>query len=150
MNKQTRNKTNKQTHTQNNSKFRNSRISVSVVLVLLLQHPVLVLVFKWKLCLSLARWFWCLASFSSVFQWQLLSQLLPQWGVACPQIPEISPLANQPSCLSVKCLSSRFGAGAWQCRSPLVFSVWHSMEKLCMGLGVRVSKILLLLVLYFL
>jgi hypothetical protein len=39
-------KQNKQTNTQKNSRFRNNRISVLVVLVLLLQHPVLVLVFK--------------------------------------------------------------------------------------------------------
>jgi hypothetical protein len=51
---QTNKKQSKQT--QKNSRFRNNRISVLVVLVLLLQHPVLVLVFKQKLCLSLARW----------------------------------------------------------------------------------------------
>jgi hypothetical protein len=39
-----------------NSRFRNHRISVSVVMVLLLQHPVLLLVFKQKLCLSLSMW----------------------------------------------------------------------------------------------
>jgi hypothetical protein len=53
--------------------------------VLLLQHLVLVLVFKPKFCHSLARWldsgFFCFF-FSSVFEWQLLDQLLPQWGVA--------------------------------------------------------------------
>jgi hypothetical protein len=43
-------------HIKKNSRFRNNRISVLVVLVLLFQHPVLVLVFKQKLCLSLARW----------------------------------------------------------------------------------------------
>jgi hypothetical protein len=49
-NKKTRNKTN----TQNTSRFRNNRISFLVVLVLLLQHPVLVLVFKKRLCLNVA------------------------------------------------------------------------------------------------
>jgi hypothetical protein len=76
MNKQTRDKTNK--HKNKNSRFRNNRISVLIVLVLLLQHPFLVLVFKQKFCLSLARWLGSLASFSPVCQWQLLSQLLPQ------------------------------------------------------------------------
>jgi hypothetical protein len=45
--------------------FRNSRISVLLVLVLFLHHPALVLVFKQNLCLSLTRWLWRLAS--SVF-----------------------------------------------------------------------------------
>jgi hypothetical protein len=40
------------------------------------------MVFNQRLCLSLSRWLWSLASFSFVFQRQLLSQLLPQWGVA--------------------------------------------------------------------
>jgi hypothetical protein len=76
-----------------------NRISVLVVLVLLLQHPFLVLVFKQKLCLSLARWFERLASFfSPILQQQLLSQLLPHWGVACPQVLQISSVVHQPSC----------------------------------------------------
>jgi hypothetical protein len=70
----------KQTNTHKNSRFRNNRISVLVLL--LLQHPVLVLVFKQGFCLSLTRLLGNLTSFSSVFQWQLVSQLLPQWGVA--------------------------------------------------------------------
>jgi hypothetical protein len=36
--------------------------------------------------------------FCPIFQWQLLSQLLPQWGVACPQVPEISSVVHQQSC----------------------------------------------------
>jgi hypothetical protein len=63
--KQTGNKTNKQTH-KKNSRFRNNSISVLVVLVLLFQHPVLVLLFKQKLCLSLARWLGRLPSFFSL------------------------------------------------------------------------------------
>jgi hypothetical protein len=63
--KQEENKTNK--HTQKNSRFSNNRISVLVVLVLLFQHPLLVLVFKQKLCLSLARWLGILASFVFFF-----------------------------------------------------------------------------------
>jgi hypothetical protein len=59
----------------------NNRIAVLVVLLFLLQHPGLMLVFKQKLYRSLARWLGRLASFFS-FQWQLLSHLLPQWGVA--------------------------------------------------------------------
>jgi hypothetical protein len=50
--------------------------------VLLIQHQVLVLLFKQRLCLSLTRCLGSLASFSFVFQWQLLSPFLPQWGVA--------------------------------------------------------------------
>jgi hypothetical protein len=61
--KQTANKTNKDLdRKKKNSRFRNNRISV-LVLVLLLQHPFLVLVFKQKLCLSLTWWLGRLASF---------------------------------------------------------------------------------------
>jgi hypothetical protein len=49
--------------------------------MLLLQHPVLMLVFKQKLYVSLASWLGRLTSYFPVFQQQLLSQLLPQWGV---------------------------------------------------------------------
>jgi hypothetical protein len=61
MNKQTQTnkKQNKQTNKQanKNSRFRKSRITVLFyVLVLLLQHPILVLVFKQKLCCHLAKW----------------------------------------------------------------------------------------------
>jgi succinate dehydrogenase hydrophobic anchor subunit len=59
MSKQTRNK-----QTNKNSRFRINRISVLVVLVLLLQLPVLLLVFKQKIYLSiikrLACGWWCL------------------------------------------------------------------------------------------
>jgi hypothetical protein len=44
--KQTVNKTNTKTERKRNSRFGNNRISVLVVLVLLLQHPVLVLIIK--------------------------------------------------------------------------------------------------------
>jgi hypothetical protein len=44
--KQTGKKTNIQAKTQKNSRFRNNRISVLVVLVLFLQHPILMVVFK--------------------------------------------------------------------------------------------------------
>jgi hypothetical protein len=72
---QSRNKTNKQkTNTHKDSTFRNNRVSALVVLVLLLQYPELVLIFKQRLCISLARCLGSLTSFSSVFQWQLLSQ----------------------------------------------------------------------------
>jgi hypothetical protein len=57
---------NKQTNKQIHKKITGSgtnRISVLVVLVLHLQHPVLVLVFKQKLCLSLTRLLGRLASF---------------------------------------------------------------------------------------
>jgi hypothetical protein len=53
---QTNKKLNKQTN--KNSMFRNNRISVlGWVLVFLLQHQILVLVFKQKLCCSCASWF---------------------------------------------------------------------------------------------
>jgi hypothetical protein len=42
---------------EKNTRFRNNEVSVFIVLLLLLQHPVLVLVFKQKLCHSLIRWF---------------------------------------------------------------------------------------------
>jgi hypothetical protein len=54
------NKKQRQTNKQKISRFKNNRISVLVsVLVLLLQHTVLVLVFKQKLCCSLTRWLAC-------------------------------------------------------------------------------------------
>jgi hypothetical protein len=59
---QTGNKTNIQTH-KLNSRFKNNRISVLVILVLLFLHPVLVLVCKQKLCLSFTRWLGRLTSF---------------------------------------------------------------------------------------
>jgi uncharacterized membrane protein len=64
-NKQETKQTNQQT--KKSSQFRNNRISVLVyILVLVLQQPVLVLVFKQKLCCSLSRWlgsvfFFCLS-----------------------------------------------------------------------------------------
>jgi hypothetical protein len=86
----------KETNTlKKNSSFRNNRISVLVVLVLLFKHSILMLVFKQKLCLSLTRWLGRLTSFFfPVFQWQLLSQLLPQWVAACPQVSKISSVAH--------------------------------------------------------
>jgi hypothetical protein len=42
-----------------------------------------------------------LTSFSSVFQWQLLSQLLPQWGMACLHVLEISSVGHPLSCFRV-------------------------------------------------
>jgi hypothetical protein len=54
-----------QTNTFKKFRFRNKRISVLVVLVLLLQHPVLVLVFKQMLYLSFARWLGRLTNFLS-------------------------------------------------------------------------------------
>jgi hypothetical protein len=76
------------------------------VLTLLVQkHPVQ------KLCLSLTRWLGTLASFSLVFQWHLLTQLLPQWGVKCPQVLEISSVAHQPSSLELSfCCVDLLGA----------------------------------------
>jgi hypothetical protein len=62
LDKPTGNKTNK--HIKKNSRFRNNRILTLVVLVLLFQHPVLVLGFKQKVCLSLAR---CLAETHQFF-----------------------------------------------------------------------------------
>jgi hypothetical protein len=50
--------------------------------VLLLQHPVLVLVFKQKLCCQVVGETHQFFFFFPVFQQQLFSQLLPQWGVA--------------------------------------------------------------------
>jgi hypothetical protein len=74
--KETANKTNKHLERKKNSRFRNNRISVLVVLVLLLQYPVLVLVFITVL-VSLGGWGdW--SDFFPVFQLQLLSHLLPQ------------------------------------------------------------------------
>jgi hypothetical protein len=56
MNKQTQTNKQETKQTQKNSRFRNTRISVLVVLVLLLQPLVLVLIFKQRLCLSLPKW----------------------------------------------------------------------------------------------
>jgi hypothetical protein len=65
--KETNRKRNKQTNKETQKKIPGSgkiEISVLVVLVLLLQHPVLVLVFKQRLSLSLVGW---LRSLASVF-----------------------------------------------------------------------------------
>jgi hypothetical protein len=89
--------------------------------VLFFQHPVLVLVFKQKLCLSLARLLGSLTSFSSVFQWHLFSQLLCQWRVACPQVPEISSVAYQLSCFGVCFSLCWFIWGLFLCFAPFLW-----------------------------
>jgi hypothetical protein len=82
--------------TNKNSRFRNNRILVLFqVLVLLLQHPILVLVFKQKFCHSLARWLGSVYFFSSVFQRHLLGHLLPLWVwqfkfFCCSQVLELA------------------------------------------------------------
>jgi uncharacterized membrane protein len=88
--KQTNRKQNKQRNTQKHSRFRNNRISVLVVLVLLLQHPVLVLIFKQRLHLSFARWLGSVASFFFL-SFSSSSSLSEVWHfkfVYCPQVPE--------------------------------------------------------------
>jgi hypothetical protein len=85
------------THTHNSS-FRNNRISFLVVLVLLFQHPVLVLVFKQELCLSqvigATRQFFflsfsdsCLVSYSLSEVWLVLRfQRSGLWPTNCPSL----------------------------------------------------------------
>jgi hypothetical protein len=117
MNKQTQtgDKTNKQTNTQKNSKVRNNRISVLVVLVLLLEHPVLGLVFKQKFCLSLSRWLSfsgsCLVSFSLSEVWQVKF-------VCWAQVLEISSVAHQLSCFGVGFLLCWFTGILFLCLIP--------------------------------
>jgi hypothetical protein len=72
MDKHTKKQETKETNTQKNPRFRNNRISDLVVLVLLLQHPVLVLVFKQKLCLSLTRWLPVFSCLSVAATWSVL------------------------------------------------------------------------------
>jgi hypothetical protein len=62
---QTNKQETKQTNTQKKFQVQNNTISVLVVLVLLLQNPVVVLVFKQRLGLSLTRWLGSLTSFFS-------------------------------------------------------------------------------------
>jgi hypothetical protein len=102
-NKQEMKQTNKQ-----NFRFRNNRISVLVyILVLLLQHLVMVLVVKQKLCGSLTRWLGsrflgfflsfrgsCLVSSSLSEVWQFRF-------VCCSQVLEISCVVHQLSCFGV-------------------------------------------------
>jgi hypothetical protein len=117
--KQTGNKTNKETLLKN-SKFWNNSISVLVVLVLLLQPPVLVLVFNIGFLLVSPRGWGDSPVFVPVFQQQMLSQLLPQSGVACPQFLEISSVAHQPFCLGVGFSLCWFIGGLFLCLAPFL------------------------------
>jgi hypothetical protein len=97
--------------------------------VLLLQHSALVLVFKQKLCLSLTEWLGWLSSFFPVFQWQLLSQL-PQWGVACLQVPKISSVVHQPSFFWVGFSLCWFTGGLFLYLNPFL---WGKVRDLSAG-----------------
>jgi hypothetical protein len=77
--------------------------------VLLFHHPVLVLAFKQRLYLSLARWFlsitsvFFLLSFSgSCLVSSFLSEVRQFEFVHCPQVLENSSVAHQPSCFGVR------------------------------------------------
>jgi hypothetical protein len=78
-----------------------------------------VLVFKQKFC---SCFIWGrLASFFSVFHWQLFCQFLPQWGVACPQVPDISSVAPQPSCFGVGFSLCLFIVGLFLCLASFLW-----------------------------
>jgi hypothetical protein len=116
--RQTNRKQNKQTNTQKNSRFRNKRISVLVVLVLVLQHLVLVLVFKQGLCHSLTRWLGSLSNFffflsfsSSCLVSSSLSEVWQFEFLYYPQVLENSSVAHQPSCFLVVFLLCCFTGG---------------------------------------
>jgi hypothetical protein len=79
------------------------------------------MIFKQRLCLSLTRWLRSFTSFSSVFQWQLLSELFPQWRMACPQVPEISSVAQRPSCFGVGFSLCWFSGGLFICLTPFLW-----------------------------
>jgi hypothetical protein len=97
--------------------------------VLLLQHPVLVLVFKQRLCLSLTRWLGSLASFSSLSEAAGYSAP-PQWVVAFSQVPEISSVAYQPSCCGVGFLLCWFTEAYFFALCPFsgTMSVLHHLD----------------------
>jgi hypothetical protein len=123
MNKQTSNK-------QKNSPFRNKRISVLVyVLVLLLQHPVLVLIFKQKLCHSLSWWldsvfflFFLLFFSNSCFISSSLSVLWQFKFVCCFLAPEFNFVAYQLSCFGVGFSLCWFTGGLFLYLTPFPWS----------------------------
>jgi hypothetical protein len=91
--------------------------------VLLIQHPILALVFKQKLCRSLARWlgsvwFFCFFVFLLSSSCLVSSSFNGVWQfkfVCCPQVPEISSVAHQLSC---------FGVGFLLCWITGVLFLW--------------------------
>jgi hypothetical protein len=123
-NKQETKPTNKHTR---KSRYRNNRLSFLVVLVLLLHYPVLVLVFKQSLCLSLARWLGSLASiFFLSFSGSCLvsSSLSEVWQfefVYCPQVLENSSVVLQPSCFGVGFSLCWFTGGLFFCLVPFLW-----------------------------
>jgi hypothetical protein len=103
--------------------------------VLLLQHPVLVLIFKQSLCLSLTRWFESLASFFSslCFSCSCLvsSSFSEVWHfefVYCPQVPENSSAAHQQSCFGVGFLLFWFIGSLFFCLAPFLWGKVRDMS----------------------
>jgi hypothetical protein len=136
---------NKQTLTKKYSRFKNNQISVLVyVLVLLFQHPVLVLVFKQKLCGSLARWlgtvFFLLSFSGSCLVSSSLSEVWLFKFVCCPQVPEISSVAHQLSCFGVGFLLCWFTGGLFLSLAPFLLGQgqcsisWPLLSVCCGGL----------------
>jgi hypothetical protein len=119
---------NKQTNTHTKKSPGSGTIEF-LSLVLLLQHPVLVLVFKQRLCLSLARWLGSLASFfffSLSFSGSCLvsSSLSEVWQfkfACCPQVLEMSSVAHQPSCFGVGFPLCWFTGGLFLCLAPFLW-----------------------------
>jgi hypothetical protein len=93
--------------------------------VLLLQHPVLVLVFKEKLCHSLAWWlgsvFFLLSFSSSCLVSISLSEVWQFKFICCPQVPEISSVAHQLSCFGVGFSVCWFTGGLFICLTPFLW-----------------------------
>jgi hypothetical protein len=125
MNKQTQ-KNKEQNKQTKNSRFRNNRISVLVyVLVLLLQHLALVFIFKQRLCVSLSR---CLGSLTDFFLsfsscCIVSSSFSEMWQfefLCCPQFPEVSSVAHQPSCFGVGFLLCWFTGGLFLYLAPFL------------------------------
>jgi hypothetical protein len=95
--------------------------------VLLLQHPVLVLVFKQRLCLTLTRWLGSLASFFFLlFSSSCLvsSSLIEVWQfefIYCPQVLENSSVSHQLSCFGVGFLLCWFTGDLFLCLAPFLW-----------------------------
>jgi hypothetical protein len=129
--KQTRNRTNKQTNKQTkNSRFRNNKILVLVwVLVLLLQHPILVLYLSRSSVVVLpGGWivFVCLFCLFSLLSFRssclLSSSLCGLWQfkfVCCPQVLE--SVSHQLSCFGLGFSLCLIPRGLFLCLAPFLW-----------------------------
>jgi hypothetical protein len=107
-------------------------------MVLFPQHPVLMLLFKQKLCHTLTTWlgsvcFFLLSFSSSCLFSSSLSVLWLFKFACCPQVPEISSIVHQPPCFGVVFSLCWFIGGLFLCLAPFLWgkdSVWSASSLL--------------------